>query len=871
VTPEEYALWVQRLHLSAEADALVTTIRTGSPVRQVTSRIGNVSGSYPSVKMGRRIPFESHHVELWAIYLLEHDPDVLEYYPQPSRMPLAYESLRGRQTTQWHTPDFFVLRPTSAGWQEWKPESALIKLTRTMPGRYQQDARGSWRCPPGEAYAKRLDLTYQVCSSAAVPPLLIENLRFLHDYWATPPALDSHEVAEVVARVQASSGISLENLTELFSLDLLYALIATDRIVVDLAATPLTRHTHVALYADAASAAHARSVSTPPVAGITPMTLIWDGRLWVPLDLGEHVTLQPELGPAVTLARTHFQRLLREGAIRIMTNADPSPTTPEIRRRLTGASPKALALANDRYATLQSWLIGEPVTTPRRTLTRWYAQFTAAERDYGCGYLGLFGRISDRGSRVPRSDPAALQMLDEALTTWYATKQQPSIWSVYVRYKTACEARGIPPVSYRTCYRAVQQRAGASLAAARGGRRAAYPAQPFYWHLDQTTPRHGERPWAIGHLDHTPLDLELVSSVTNKVLGRPWATILVDAYSRRLLSVYVTFDPPSYRSCLMALRLCVRRFERLPQDLVVDGGKEFRSVYFEALLNRYGITRKARPGNEPRFGSVLERLFGTTNTQFIHTLRGNTQATKVPRQVTKEVNPKHLAVWTLAALAGRLQTWAYEVYDATEHPALGASPAETYDLGMALAGARAHKRISYDEAFLMLSRPTTHTGHAKVHPAQGVTINYLHYWNEAFRTPGVVGTEVEVCYEPFDLGVAYAYVHDQWVECVADRYAEVHGRTEREWGIVVAEWRRQQAVHGQTRVRADGKRLAEFLLQNEEQETILAQRLRDLEAQSVWDPSPGAAVPEPPVPIGATRIPDTPPDVASLPRYEEYR
>jgi putative transposase len=872
LTTDAYALWVQRLRLSPEAATSITGIRAGTPVRQVTSHIGNVSGTYPSAKMGgRRIPFESHTVELWAIYLMERDPEVLEYYAQPSRMPLTYTSLSGRATTQWHTPDFFVMRTTSAGWEEWKPKAALVKLARTMPGRYQLDAHGTWRCPPGEAHADALGLTYRVRSSATVPPLLIENLRFLHDYWATPPRLSSQVVEQAVAQVQAHPGITLDHLTEVVSLDVLYALIASETLFTDLASTPLTRHAQVAVFPDPTSATRRAETPTPTVAQHPTAALIWDGRIWLPLSLGEQVTLQPELGPEITLPHAQFQRLLQDGTMRIMTAADPSPTTPEIRHRLATASPKALATANERYALLQTWRLGERVATPRRTLSYWSSLYTAAEREYGCGYVGLLGRISERGSRVARSDAAALRLLDEALATWYATPQKPTVRSVYQRYCAACERQGIPPVGVRTCYRAAEQRAGAPLTEARGGRRAAYPEQPFYWHLDRTTPRHGERPWAIAHLDHTQLDIELVSSVTGKPMGRPWATFLVDAYSRRLLSVYVTYDPPSYRSCLMTLRLCVQRFERLPQDLVVDGGKEFRSVYFESLLARYGVTRKGRPGNEPRFGSVQERLFGTTNTQFIHTLRGNTQATKIPRQMTKEVDPRRLAVWTLAALAERLQTWAYEVYDATEHPALGASPAEMYDLGMGLAGARTHKRIPYTEEFLMLSRPTTHTGHAKVHPGQGVTINYLHYWDDAFRAPGVAGSEVPVRYEPFDLGVAYAYIRNRWVECFADRYAEVHGHSEKEWGIVVAEWRRQQALHGKTRLRADGDRLAQFLAANEEQEALLAQRLRDLEAQSIWGTIPtttAAARPAPPPPV---TVPDTPIDVSSLPRFEEYR
>jgi len=109
-------------------------------------------------------------------------------------------------------------------------------------------------------------------------------------------------------------------------------------------------------------------------------------------------------------------------------------------------------------------------------------------------------------------------------------------------------------------------------------------------------------------------------------------TILIDAFSRRILASYLSFDPPSYRSCMMVLRDCVRRHSRLPQVVVVDGGREFESTYFETLLARYECTKKTRPPAKARFGSVVERLFGTCNTQFVHNLRGNTQITREVRQ-----------------------------------------------------------------------------------------------------------------------------------------------------------------------------------------------------------------------------------------------
>src|SRR5262249_37725381 len=156
-----------------------------------------------------------------------------------------------------------------------------------------------------------------------------------------------------------------------------------------------------------------------------------------------------------------------------------------------------------------------------------------------------------------------------------------------------------------------------------------------------------------------------------RLLGRPWATFLMDAYSRRLLAVSLTFDAPSYRSCMMAVRICVRRYGRLPQTLVIDGGKEFHSVYVESLLAHYYCTPKTLPGAQPRFGAVVERLFGTAQTQFIHTLVGNTQARIQPRLLTPAVDPQRHAVWTLGDLYAFLCEWAYEVYDQTVHPALG--------------------------------------------------------------------------------------------------------------------------------------------------------------------------------------------------------
>ncbi len=68
--------------------------------------------------MGCAIQFESHRDELPFVYLMDHDPQVLEFYDQPyGQLKLKYRNQDDtRNVTATHTPDFFVLREDGAGW-----------------------------------------------------------------------------------------------------------------------------------------------------------------------------------------------------------------------------------------------------------------------------------------------------------------------------------------------------------------------------------------------------------------------------------------------------------------------------------------------------------------------------------------------------------------------------------------------------------------------------------------------------------------------------------------------------------------------------------------------------------------------------------
>src|SRR5215831_5378541 len=151
ISPEDLLLWSRRLGLSEASRAVIDRIRSAPPSRRVGGGRSNVGGRYPSRKMGVTIQFESHWVELAGIHEMEHDAAVLEYFDQPPPIKLEYESATGKRLGVIHTPDFFVIRETKAGWEEWKTEEDLRRLGERNPNRYCAGESGRWCCPPGAA------------------------------------------------------------------------------------------------------------------------------------------------------------------------------------------------------------------------------------------------------------------------------------------------------------------------------------------------------------------------------------------------------------------------------------------------------------------------------------------------------------------------------------------------------------------------------------------------------------------------------------------------------------------------------------------------------------------------------------------------
>jgi len=805
--------------------------------------------------MGVVIQFESHKNELPHIRTLEVDEDVIEYYDQASRIKLNYVGLDGKNKSTYHTPDFFVIRKNSAGWEECKTEQSLLELEVRSPNRYRHNDNGEWLSPPGEEHATLFGFYYKIISSKTINWAFQRNMEFLEDYFRVDtPEISPSSRESVLMQVSSNHGITLEDLftvtSNQVSRDVVFMMIAREDIYVDLYSMALPEFKYVRVFASKDVAiAYDRLVKdiSPHLSEAAVCIslelnkkILWDNRTWKVVNTGERsISLLNEENELVELPVGVIENLIRNGQITSGHTHESSIRTvaldhPEVRRRFSQADSEDLATANYRYGLVRAYNTkGIPpggFGVSERTIRGWAAEYFKAENSYACGYIGLLPQPKS-GNKNPRLPPESRELMNEYIDKSYENLKQRRRRQVFNEYALNCEEKHIQPASYTTFCTTIKQRPQQTQKEKRLGKRGAYDDKESYCELESTSPRHGEYPFHLAHIDHTLGGVEGVCSYTGKNMGRPWVSFMGDGFTRQVLAKYLTYDPPSQRIDMMLIRECVRRHNRLPRIITVDNAHDFSSTYFETLLATFEITKKVRPVAEPRSGSILERLFGTANSHVFHNLEGNTQIMVNVRQVTKSVNPKNHAIWVLDSVDSLVTRWAYDVYDTIEHSALGQSPREAYEQGIKLFGTRPFKRILYNEAFLMLTMPPSLRGKAKV--SKGfIKINHIRYWSDAFKNERVRGTNVLVRTDPWNAGRVYVFVLGRWVEAYSDYYAIFRNRSEREIRLATDELRQRNKLLS-SRYKLTAKRLAEFLKSIESEEVLLHQRLADLASRQI--------------------------------------
>jgi transposase InsO family protein len=845
---------LEGFNLPEGGKALVERIRTSEPSRRVQSNGTNVCAYYPSSKMGHTIQAESHTVELCFIFEQEYNEDVYEYYDQPTSLKLAYTHKNGRNIGVMHTPDFFIISEDYFGYIECKTEEQLLKLCEESPTRYVLNDDGSWSCPPGEEAAAAFGLSYKIWSDKGVNWAFQTNIGFLEDYFRPAfTSIDQSSKQLVLDIISKKKGVLISELIDTHNApaDTIYWLISRGEIYIDLHNDRLTEPERTYVFIDQVSSIAYQEILKPKTGDYlgdienimiqSGEIIFWDGTSWTILNIGNNnISIKSDSGNVIQLPLTVIHELIAKGEIK-----QSAPQYNAIEQKtlqiLEQASTDDLHEANRRWEIICPILSGEQkakevVGVSHTSVKRYLKAYRAFKQEVGNGFLGLLPKTKYRGNRNSKLSKEVISTMNTVIEQEHEQVKAKNIQSVYGTLDNMCEKLGLTTPSLGTFINVIESRPQKEQTKKRYGSRAAYNLEQWHWRLSQTIPRHGSFPFQICHIDHTELDIELRHSRYGYSLGRPWLTIMIDAFSRLIVGFHLSFDSPSYKSCMMVIRDCVKRNQRFPNILIVDRGAEFGSTYFETLMAQFECMKKSRPSAKGRYGSVCERFFGISNTQLIHNLTGNTKATKNVRTITKSVNPKNLATWDLQSLYELLNGFFFTIYASNNHPSLNDTPEKIYEHGVKFGGSRKHRIIPFNQSFIIRTMPTTRKGTAKVNPLSGIQLNYIRYWHNSFRDPSISGFSVPVRYDPDDCGIIYAFIRNHWIKCFSDMYATFKGRSRKEIAIATVELRKANALSNKKRA-ITARRIAAFLAQAEELESLRIQRMRDEEKKLISDQS----------------------------------
>lgn len=320
------------------------------------------------------------------------------------------------------------------------------------------------------------------------------------------------------------------------------------------------------------------------------------------------------------------------------------------------------------------------------------------------------------------------------------TAQRPSIAKTARMAEDLCRAEGCPLPSLSAVRARILAKDPRRLAEAREGPDAAMKLDSSGKSLPGA-----EHPWAIVMMDHTPLDVAIVSRETRQPIGRVYVTIAACAYTRVCLGLYLSLDPPSANSVGMCLARAMLPKEQWlaqlgipgdlpvwgkPEILLVDNAKEFWSRMLRRACEEMGITLQYRRVRKPKDGQRVERMFLTIAHE-VHALPGTTFSN--PQERGDYDSEKH-AVLTLDELERYLVDWIVNIYHQTPHAGLnGRRPIDVWhDESL---------RFSRETGLGLPARPTDeHAIRLSLLPMEfrtvqwyGISWDGIRYWSEDIR------------------------------------------------------------------------------------------------------------------------------------------
>ncbi|WP_414546399.1 Mu transposase C-terminal domain-containing protein [Nostoc sp. CCY0012] len=177
--------------------------------------------------------------------------------------------------------------------------------------------------------------------------------------------------------------------------------------------------------------------------------------------------------------------------------------------------------------------------------------------------------------------------------------------------------------------------------------------------------------------DHTELDIRIVDSDGNLWSDRPWLTTVVDTFSSCIVGFHLWIKQPGSTEVALTLRHAILP-KNYPEDyqlnkawevcgppfqyFFTDGGKDLGSKHLKAIGKKLGFKCELR--DRPPEGGIVERLFGTINTQVLKDLPGYTGSNvqERPKNAEKE------ACLTIQDIDKILASFFCDIYNHEPYP-----------------------------------------------------------------------------------------------------------------------------------------------------------------------------------------------------------
>lgn len=782
------------------------------PSRNVQGTTMNVASDIPCPKMWGNAQTESWSVE--NPFTLEHifNDAVIGYTNQVPRIELFYKGRNGKNIRSPYTGDCLRIDENlGVVVEEWKPSSDRQSLEEKYPGKYEKDEAGVYNSAAIRLVLDPMGIGFTVRFSDEVSSIAHRNRRYLYPY--LQPSAESIYLPKFPKLIELFNDKTSATYSEIAEagadIDVLNWAIANGRLHIDFDYSPLTTATHLVQVFRHVETMKTWKLATKPDGTLPNSAISVESFQLSPGDSfifdGQRLTVTLTGATAVYAANSRNEHVAIDHSIFMAAIRSGKAVLPDrcfvekSKGRLWRTSPANLQRAISRLEILERVNAGETISLTDRYSDSTYRRWRRLIRDGEAAGITSVESLLDEGEHRGFHGTHIAEDFSIRLNEWIteALKNQlaKSLRTIYYDIGNLAKEEGFRMIAKSSFYERVAKLKDIKTIQKSLGHKVAYPLLPTYWMLEQSTPVHCERAMELVHFDSTLLDVELRSSISGEILGRPWLSVAICANSRRVVGMYLSFKAPSYVSSMMLLTDIVKRTGRLPDSIIHDWGSEFKAKDFKYALTTLLIIRHIRPKSAPRFGSIIERMFGVVTSELISNIAGNTKLRKNVRQLSPQSDPSvHSGLW-LADIYQGLEDYFFNIYDNRKHSTTLRPPRAMFDASFIVHGNRLHRVRRIDDLLTLLT-PTAKGKLRTIDPARGVYVNYRYYGHPSLTKLVSENSCAIVKPLPFDPGTVLVFMKGEWLLCRSGLHADLQGASEVTRRCLYEEWLLEQSLVG---------------------------------------------------------------------------